>query len=381
MYEGITESYKERILSADGHVVEPPDLWLTRMDKRWRDKAPKIEAIGDKGDYVFIDGMRPRPLAFEGPMADLKAAGMEIPSPKGYRYTENVRAGCYDPHERIKDQDLDGVSGEVIFPGIGLRVGDAPDADYLYAACRAYNDWVSEFCGTYPERLRGSAMLPTKGPIENAISEAQRAARMPGIASVMMPCWVPDRPFNLAEWDPLWAALQDLDLVCCLHIGSGKPTFGRANGPGAGGIIHCANKFEVNEALQQIIWGGAPMRFPGMTWGIVEGGSGWVGATLPNMDHWWHDHKGWMLPRLEEPPSFYYRRQLFSTFEDDRAGILTREISGVENMLWGADYPHSEGVWPFSRKHIARDFADIPASDTRKIVHDNAVRIFGFPAQ
>jgi len=379
-YDDVSVPYAERILSADGHVVEPRDLWTTRMDKKWRDKAPRVEALDDLGDYIMIDGQRPRPLAFQGPMADLKLKGMEIPGPKGYKYDESIRAGCYDPHERLKDQDLDGVSGEVLFPGIGNLLANAPDPEYVYAACRTYNDWLNEFCSPYPKRLRGAAMLPATGPIENAVSEARRAARMPGIGAVVMSTWVPSRPYNSPEWDPLWAALQDLNLVCCLHLGAGKDLFGTAHGPGAGGIIVCTLKMAVNEALQELVWGGAPMRFPKLTWGLIEGGIGWVASALTLMDHWWNDHKGWMQPKLPEPPSFYFHRQIFATFEDDRAGILTREMVGVPNILWGSDYPHSEGVWPFSRKQIAKDFAGIPAGDTRRIVHDNAVRVFGFPA-
>jgi predicted TIM-barrel fold metal-dependent hydrolase len=97
------------------------------------------------------------------------------------------------------------------------------------------------------------------------------------------------------------------------------------------------------------------------------------------MDHWWQDHKGWMEPRLPELPSTYFHRQFYATFEDDRAGILTRELMGVDNLMWGSDYPHTEGVWPFSRKQVAENFASIPAADTRKIVHDNALRLYGFP--
>lgn len=372
-------TYSGRLLSADSHVVEPRDLWTSRMDEKWRARAPRIEALDEKGDHIVIDGMRPRPLAFQGPMADLKLKGIEIPAPRGYRYDDDVRPGGYDPHERIKDQDLDGVSGEVLFPGLALTAGDAPDPDYLYAICRAYNDWLNEYCSAYPARLRGSAMLPVKGPIENAIAEANRVSTMRGIASVMMSCWVPHRPYNSPEWDPLWAVLQDLDLVCCLHLGSGKPVFDRAHGPGAGGIIVCCLTMDVNEALQQVVWGGAPMRFPKMTWGLIEGGTGWVASSLGNMDHWWHDHRGWMEPKLPEPPSFYYRRQMFATFGDDRAGVLTRELTGVHSILWASDYPHTEGTWPFSRKHVARDFADVAADETRMMVHDNAARIFGFP--
>lgn len=183
--------YTGRLLSADSHVMEPRDLWETRIDKKWRNKAPHIAKLDESGDYIVIDGMRPRPLAFEGPMADMKAQGMEIPVPKGYRYEQN-RPGSWDPNERLKDQDLDGVSGEVIYPGVGLHIVRAPDAEYIYACCRAYNDWLAEYCWVHPQRLKGAAMLPNRGPIENAVKEAQRAAKL-GFSTIMLPAWVDDR--------------------------------------------------------------------------------------------------------------------------------------------------------------------------------------------
>ena len=125
------EKYSGRLLSADSHVMEPRDLWQTRMDRKWRDKAPRVVTQDASGDYIVIEGLRSRPLAFEGPMAELKAQGMNIPVPKGYRYEQN-RPGSWDPSERLKDQDLDGVSGEVIYPGIGLHIVRAPDAEDIY---------------------------------------------------------------------------------------------------------------------------------------------------------------------------------------------------------------------------------------------------------
>ena len=160
--------------------------------------------------------MRPRPLAFEGPMADLKAQGMEIPVPKGYRYEQN-RLGSWDPNERLKDQDLDGVSGEVIYPGVGLHIVRAPDAEYLYACCRAYNDWLAEYCSVHPARLKGAALLPNRGLIEWAVSEAERAAKM-GLVTAMLPSFMDDRAYNLPEWDRLWAALQDMNIVASMHL-------------------------------------------------------------------------------------------------------------------------------------------------------------------
>ena len=368
--------YSKRLISADSHVMEPRDLWETRIDHKFRERAPRIAALDESGDYMVIDGMRPRPLAFEGPMADLKAQGVDIPTPKGYRYEQN-RPGSWEPNARLEDQDLDGVSGEVIYPGLGLHIVRAPDAEYIYACCRAYNDWLAEFCSVHPKRLKGAAMVPNRGPIEWAVKEAERVAKM-GLATVMLPAWVDDRPFNLPEWDALWAAVQDLNLVASMHL-SGREPYGIAHGPGAGGINVGVIKFGMYDTVMRIIWGGAPMRFPKLKWSMVEGGIGWIASVLQFMDHWWDDHKGWMEPKLPETPSFYFKRQFFATFEDDRAGVLTRDIIGTENLMWGSDYPHTEGVWPFSRRQVARNFAGINDADTRKMVHDNVAEVFGFP--
>lgn len=380
-YEQVTEPYAQRILSADSHIVEPPDLWTTRMDRRWRDRAPRIEALDETGDYFIIDGMRPRPLAFEGPMADIKAAGLDIPAPKGYRYADSIRPGCYDPDARLQDQDIDGVAGELIYPGLGLFMALAPDADYQRAACRVYNDWLAEFCSAHPSRLKGMAVLPTAGDLRQSADEAERCRKL-GLVGAMLPVVAPGRPYNLPDWDVLWQRLEALAMPCSLHVGGGQETFGRYRGPGAGALIVCGGRFDFNIALQQVIWSGAPERFPNMKWVITEGGIGWIAAALGHADAWWREGRArgqWMDPSLPQPPSFYFRRNFAATFEDDRAGILTREVTGVQTLLWGSDYPHTEGVWPFSRKQIAHDFAGIPAADTRRIVHDNTAAIFGFP--
>jgi predicted TIM-barrel fold metal-dependent hydrolase len=109
---------------------------------------------------------------------------------------------------------------------------------------------------------------------------------------------------------------------------------------------------------------------------MVEGGIGWIAALLNHMDHFWRDHHRWVEPKLDEPPSVYFQRQFWATFEDDRAGILTRDLIGVDRLLWGADYPHTEGVWPRSREQIAKDFVGVPEADVHKMVVDNAARLY-----
>lgn len=370
--------YQGPLLSADSHVVEPRDLWLTRMDVKWRDRAPRIETLEGLGDSMIVEGLKPRPLAFEGPMIEFKARGVEIPKITDFRY-EDTRPGGWDPDARLKDQDLDGVSGEVVYPGVGLFVCDTPDADYELAVCQTYNDWLAEFCAAHPTRLKGAALLPGKGPIERIVAEAERAIGKLGLAAVMLPATNTAQAYNQPVWDGLWARLEQMGVMCTFHLG-GTTFPAHIRGPGASGALVCGGKFQqLAEPLNLVIWGGAPIRFPRMKWSLVEGGIGWIAAVLDLMDHWWNDHKGWMKPRLEETPSTYFRRNFFATFEDDRAGVRTRDIIGVDNIMWGSDYPHTEGVWPFSRRQVGRDFVGCPADETRKMVYENVAKVFGFP--
>ncbi|MEL0083400.1 MAG: amidohydrolase family protein [Gammaproteobacteria bacterium] len=371
----MSEEYQGPMISADGHVVEPADLWTSRMPKKWRDKAPHIENVPEMGDCMIIDGLKPRPIAFEGPMIEMKARGEEIPKIADFRY-DDCRPGSWDPDERLKDQDIDGVLGEVVYPGVGLFIWDSDQEEMLYEVCKTYNDWLSEFCGAHPDRLKGAAILPTRGPIEWAVAEAERAEKL-GLGSVMLPAWCDHRPYNQPIWDTLWARLEEMNMLCNFHLGGGIfPSHIR--GPGASGVLVCAGKMNLNEPMQLVIWGGAPQRFPKMRWSIVEGVLGWIAAALELMDHWWEDHKGWMKPRLEKTPSEYFRSNFLATFEDDRAGVLTRELIGVDTLMWGADYPHTEGVWPFSKKSVASNFAGCPDEETHKIVCSNAADLYGF---
>src|SRR5271156_3368238 len=196
----------ENFISADGHVVEPADLWTTRMDRRFRDRAPRVESRPD-ADYYLIDGFPAIPVGLEGVSIEDKIAG-EIKSPKGRRRAE-TRPGAFDPTARLADQEMDHVRAEVIYPGIGLTVGSAPDGEYVRECYRVYNDWLSELCAAAPGRLLGVGMLPMKGPISWAVEEAQRAAKK-GLRSFGIPTEVAVRSYKEAEFAPLWATLEEI---------------------------------------------------------------------------------------------------------------------------------------------------------------------------
>jgi hypothetical protein len=141
--ECIMASIRSGYVSADGHVVEPADLWTKRMDKRFRDRAPRVESRPD-ADYYMIDGITPFPVGLEGVTIEEKIAG-QVMTPKGRRHAE-TRPGAWDPQLRLVDQTRDHLRAEVIYPGgFGLQFFHVRDAEYQQAAMRVYNDWIGEF--------------------------------------------------------------------------------------------------------------------------------------------------------------------------------------------------------------------------------------------
>ena len=197
-------------VSADGHVVEPADLWTARMDKRFRDRAPRIESRPE-ADYYIIEGVDSFPVGLEGVTMEDKVAG-KIEASKGHRHAE-TRPGAWDPQPRLADQDRDHLRAEVIYPGaFGLQFFYIPDAEYQREAIRVYNDWISEFCAAAPDRLLGAGLLPMRGPIGWAVEETERIAKK-GLRSVLIPAEVVERSYAHPDYNPLWAVLQDLGLL------------------------------------------------------------------------------------------------------------------------------------------------------------------------
>ena len=366
-----------KYVSADGHVIEPMDLWQTRLDKRFRDRAPGIDSRPE-GDYFLLEGHPPFPVGLEGAMINEKIAG-EIKDLGGRRYTDS-RPGAWDPQARLADQDLDNLRADVIYPGVGLLILGHPDAEFKRACLRVYNDWLSELCSVAPDRLLGAGLLPLGGPVEWAIEEAERVIKK-GLRSVSIPATVKDHPYFFREHDRLWAALEEMNVPVAIHAGTGKwplfEEFARTFRLEAIGLdLADARMGLPARTIGDLMWGGVPQRYPKLRFVLVETGMGWIASLLEFMDHWWNDHRRWMEPKLEESPSDYFHRQFWVTFEEDRSGIVTRDLLNVDHLMWGSDYPHTEGTFPRSQQQIAHDFVGVPETELRKIVWENAEQLY-----
>ena len=344
------------INSADSHVVEPLDLWQTRLPAALRERGPRREEVD--GKWLFtVEGLPPRKMG--GPSTE-GASGM--------------RAGGFDPDVRIKDLDEDGVWGEVLYPTIGLFGFMIPDPELRIACAQVYNTWLAETFAATSSRFAGAALIPIQD-VDAAVREIERVATL-GLRSVMLPMEAPaGAPYNLDVYDPVWAVSQANEMPVSFHVGTGtNPVTER--GPGGAVINYVEVGLGAQRTLSYLAASGVLERFPGLHVVMVECGAGWLAWAMERMDEAFEEHHWWVNPKLAEPPSAYIRRQGHVTFGADESAVLNRGITGVEPLLWASDYPHPEGTWPETKSTLARLFADVDEDERNAIVGGTTARLY-----
>ncbi len=365
------------ILSSDSHVFEPPDLWATRIDAAFRDRGPRMERI-DGADQLIVDN---RVLSGIGLISN---AGARFEAPEtisSLARFEDVHQGGYDPHQHLSDMRLDGVAGEVLYPSQGLFYFKVADSALMSAIFRAYNDWLAEFCRTDPSRLKGIAMVNVDD-VREGIAELERTARM-GFAGAMITEYpLEDRRYDQPEYEPLWAAAQDLDLPLSFHTATRR--LGKIRGAGDKTLRDATSRstkaFGPATSMCDMIFSGVFERYPRLRLAIVEFELAWVPHILSSMDYTYHERHEEAIYRFKDGmrPSDFFRRNVSLSFQEDAIGIRLRDVIGVDNMMWGSDYPHSESTFPQSRKILAEILAGVPADEQAKIVGTNTARLYKF---
>jgi len=372
-----------RLISADSHVNEPGDLWLSRMDAELRDRAPRIvDDIPGRppGSYLVLEGFPPFHVT-QGLGAGKKPE--ELAQFFERSTYKDARRGGWDPAERLKDMDIDGVEAEVIYTTLGFRQFWLKDAALQRACFRAYNDWLGEYCAYAPRRLAGLAMVSLYD-VEDAVRELGRC-RANGLKGAMIWASPPeDRPYSDSLYDPFWAAAQDLHMPLSLHsiTGMGPESQGmRAMGRELKSLDRYLRSVtladEVKRSLTVFIFSGVLERFPGLRLVSAENEVSWLPFVIQRWDQAFDDYRHMYPTPLALRPSEYFHRQVSATFIDDPLGVQYRHQVGTDNMMWSSDYPHTVSTWPHSQEVIARDFAGVSAEERRQITRDNAVRLYG----
>ena len=366
------------ILSSDSHVFEPPDLWQTRIDRAFRDRAPRIERI-DGGDAVVVEAGQ----VLSG-IGLISNAGARFETPETISAQgrfEDVHKGGYDPDQHLTDMALDGVAGEVLYPSQGLFYFKVADTLLMSAIFRAYNDWLAEFCRTDPARLKGIAMI-NLDDVADGISELERTARL-GLSGAMITEYpAEDRRYDQPGYEKFWAAASALDMPLSLHTATRRQ--GKIRGVGPGTLRDASSRatkaFYPALSMCDLVFSGVFERHPRLTLAIVEFELAWAPNVVASMDYTYRERHGEAIYRFKDDtlPSDFFRRNVVLSFQEDAIGVRLRDVIGVDNMMWGSDYPHSESTFPQSRKILGEILAGVPADEQAKIVGGNTARIYGF---
>lgn len=359
------------VFSADGHVVEPSDLFETQVPASLRQYGLRSEKVDNMlisyaGDNVTMR----RPLDNAPPRL----------GPDGEPFGRPNRRGNREMDWRVKDLALDGVDAEITFPSLGLTAFMIENPEAELATAQVYNDWHHGLLKDWTSTFVRCGIVPVRNPAY-AVQEMERIAAL-GFTTAMIPSYI-DPASGLPQytsdyWDPIFAAAQRLGLVFSLHTGTGRYNVRSFRGPGGAIMNYGIQSCDGWITIMAMVSGGLLDRFPGVHVVVIEGGASWLAPLCERMDEIYLAHAPFVSPKLSVMPGEIVARQVHCQFQTDRAGIMSRSVTGTAALLWGADYPHHEGTFPNSRNVLASLFDGIEISEADKadILGLNAARLY-----
>jgi uncharacterized protein len=379
-----------RVIDADGHVLEPPDCWRQHIESAWRDRAVRVVRQPDGRDALLIDG-RPARLTTPEMLGGFGGMGKSLDelaaACRSGRYAEHCPAAATDPAARLALLDADGIAHALLYPSLGLQwEAEVDDAAYALANTRAYNRWIEGFCADSGGRLVPIAHL-TLGDAEAAATELRRAVRAGARGGFLLPFTLDGLPHGHSAHDPLFAAACDLDVPIALHTGI-DPTarslhhrFDELTWPEAvpfPGAWYLQVMFTqaVQQAFTTFFQYATFDRFPSLRLVVLEAGAGWLGHWMDRMDAL---HRSSLRPTiaLRDAPSSYVRRQCWISGDPDE-GVLPVVMGyvGADRFVWATDYPHSDHDGGYMGE--LRSLAELLApADRAKLLGENVANVYG----
>jgi predicted TIM-barrel fold metal-dependent hydrolase len=367
------------LVSVDDHVVEPPDMFEGHIPERYKDDAPKVITKDDGTDAWIFEGQQSTNVG-------LNAVAGRPPDEYGVEPTrfDEMRPGCWDVDERVRDMDANGVLASMNFPSYpqfcGQYFARAQDKDLGLAVLRAYNDWhIDEWCGTHPGRMIPLSLPPIWDPALMA-DEVRRVAKK-GCHAVTFsenPEKLGHPSIHSDHWDPFWQACSEENTIVCLHIGSSSQVVITSLDAPVDTMI-TLQPMNIVQAAADLIWSRALREFPDLTFALSEGGIGWIPYFLERVDNVYKHHRAWTHQDFgDRLPSEVFRERIVTCFIDDAFGIESRDHLNIDMVTWECDYPHSDSTWPIAPETVGAYLGDLTPDEVAKVTHLNAMRIFSF---
>ncbi len=388
-----------RFVDADGHVLEHPTEMPAYAPAAYRERIWHVETDAQGSEWMIMDDQRvpATGLSLAG-TAGMSAQDRERARKGELRYTE-VRPAAYDAKARLVDLDTEGIAVSVLYPTFLLGIQGHRDVDFAEVQCRAYNDWLVDHVAKGEGRLFGVGIVPQQD-IERTAAEIRRLSRLDGIVGALIrPNPTADwRPFNDRVYDPIWRAACEAGLPIGLHpfLDAKLPgaclglRINRLRGPNAlpddsGPNIDnvyftqaLANPFDMMSSMAFLLAGGVCQRFPELRIVFLEANGGWVVPWLERLDH--HaEIFSWDVPDLKRPPSEYFKRQCWISFDPDESTLAfsaRSPLCGPDRIIWASDYPHPDAKFPGTTDDLREAIADLDPAWQSRIAGENAVELY-----
>lgn len=359
-----------KVFDSDMHVYEPPDLWERYIAKEYHSIAPR--------------GLTSEKLI------DLrtKIPGVELvngPPPRGRNFEHNQRLFAdharrgWGPDVQLEAMDIEGLDVAVLYPSRALMVltKTGMEPGYANAIARAYNDWLFDFCQASPERMLGAGMVSVHD-IGHAVEETHRAVEELGFKAIFLRANVVNgTPLHDPFYEPLWAALEELDVPVGFHeaTGSWSRQTGDLFDPNFGIRRIFSQPVEQMLAMGSIIAGGVLARHPRLRVAFLEANCSWVPWLVWRMDECYELEGDACMTDLTMEPSVYFRRQCYVSIEPDEAPARSMiDAYGADQIVFSTDYPHTDSRYPNATESLLK----LPLTDEekRKILWDNCARFY-----
>jgi predicted TIM-barrel fold metal-dependent hydrolase len=392
-----------KFVSVDDHIIEPPNVWQDRLPEKYKAIGPRVERLrvanlqfnGMQYSFDIVDDS-----SDEGKFADfwcyedLKVPLRRIIAAVGFPPEERtllpvtyeeMRKGCWDQTARLEDMDVNHTEASLCFPTFPRFCGqtflEAKDRELALLCVQAYNDWmVDEWCGGAGKGRLIPLIIVPLWDAELAAAEVYRNAAR-GVRAV---CFSEIPPFldlpsiHSGEWEPFFKACAETNTVINMHIGSSSRM--PATSPDAPAGVQATLSF--NNAMGSLadwLYSGILVRYPTLKLAYSEGQMGWIPYAMERADSVWREFRGWAFDKeaVPEPPSFYFRRQVYACFFRDNFGLKNLHDVGVDNVTFETDYPHSDSTWPDTKQVFTDMVRDLPDEDVYKIARGNAIGMLG----
>lgn len=375
------------VVDADGHILEPANLWEEYIEPEYKEKALRIKVDEEGLEYMEIEGRKSLTLR-EGilgsigdiglPREELTARSLDTENRKKAVWGYNDPPPAVDPHARIEWMDQRSIDIAVLYPTLGLNWGAEPrDPELAAAYCRAYNTWLADFCRPYPGRLIPATHLPTID-VEESVVELERSAELGARGTYIYAAAPNGKPYGDRYYDPLWAEAERLEIPIGIHVSFHAGFVGSHLYPSGlfrGGWFYNLMLFgDVILAFTSLFNGAVFDRFPRLKVAILEVGCGWVAYWIERMDSVF-DFIGFTTP-MKMKPSEYFRRQCWVSVEPDEELIPTMaDMVGADKLVWSSDYPHVEAR-PEALTVTRGILEKMPEDAQSKILGENARKLY-----